>query len=127
MSVGLGGGAAGALWYPPKLVTEVIVHGSTDGGVWVGGWVRKWSSAGCGTAGSFVSGVFEGKGLLEDEEAEVCLYGWFDAIGVVWARCHSRMLSARLLAAASESDGERCGVDLCSSGKRGRGPVSGRL
>ena len=59
--VGLGGGAAGALWYPPKLVTEVVVHGSTDGGVWVGGWVRKWSSAGCGTAGSFVSRVFEGK------------------------------------------------------------------
>ena len=61
--VGLGGGAGGALWYPPKLVTEVSVRCSAGVGVgvWVGGWVRKWSSSGCETAGSFVSEVFEGR------------------------------------------------------------------
>ena len=59
--VGLGGGAGGALWYPPKLVTEVSVRCSAGGGVWVSGWARKWSSSGCGTAGSFVSEVFEGR------------------------------------------------------------------
>ena len=59
--VGLGSGAGGALWYPSKLVTEVsLLRWSAGGGVWVGGWVRKWSSSGCGTAGSFVSEVFEG-------------------------------------------------------------------
>ena len=61
VSVGLGGGAGGALWYPPKLVTEVSVRCSAGGGVWVSSWVRKWSSSGCGTAGSFVSEVFEGR------------------------------------------------------------------
>ncbi len=53
--VGLKDGAGGALWYPPKLVTEVSVRCSAGGGVWVGGWARKWSSSGCDTAGSFVS------------------------------------------------------------------------
>ena len=62
VSVGLGGGVGGgALWYLPKPVTEVGMRVSDGGGVWVGGWTRKWSSSGCGTAGSFVSRVCEGR------------------------------------------------------------------
>ena len=47
---------------------------------------------------------------------------WCDPIGVVCARYQLRMmLSARPLAAVSDSDGVRSGVDLSSPGNRGPG------
>ena len=90
-------------------------------GVWVA-WARKCSSSGCGTAGSLVSELWECLGRVEEYVVGGRLFEFRDPIGVVCARYQLRMLSARLLAAASDSDGVRSGVDLSSPGKRGLGP-----
>jgi hypothetical protein len=77
-------------------------------------------------AGSLVSELWGWIGGFEEDFVWGRLCEFCDPMGVVCARYQLRMLSARLHAAASDSDGVRSGVDLCSPGRRGLGLSRGQ-